>query len=316
MRLLRKGDVLIAKTDPPLISLFAAPIARLKGAALVNWQQDVFPEVATQLQANPLPRWLDRLLRRLRDSCMRSARMNVVIGTRMHEFFVARGIPSLQLCVIENWADSESIVPKAAADSDLRHRLGLDDQFVVCYSGNLGRAHDHEVLLGAAEAMRDIGSVSFLFIGGGIKMETLKARVAERQLRQVHFLPYQPRHTLADSLAAADVHLASLIPALEGLIVPSKFYGILAAGRPVVFIGDPDGELARIIHETQCGIVVGAGRTQDLVSAILQLQQDVAHRETMGFAARQLLSKRYSAVRAVDSWNALLTRVSQTPRPV
>ncbi len=98
--------------------------------------------------------------------------------------------------------------------------------------------------------------MAFLFIGGGAKMESLKAKVAESRLTQVIFLPYQPRDSLEDSLAAADVHLASLIPSLEGMIVPSKFYGILAAGRPLIFIGDPDGELARVIGAAQCGLVV------------------------------------------------------------
>jgi colanic acid biosynthesis glycosyl transferase WcaI len=312
LRLLRRGDVVIAKTDPPLISILAAIVARLKGAALINWQQDVFPEIASQLGANPLPQWLDRLLRRLRDSSFRAARMNVLVGSRMLEYFAARRIPRPKLCVIENWADSDSIVPKPTAASALRHQLGLVDKFVVCYSGNLGRAHEHEALLGAAEALRDDESVTFLFIGGGIKMDALREQASERQLANLRFIPYQPREQLGDSLAAGDIHLASLIPSLEGYIVPSKFYGILAAGRPIVFIGDPDGELARIIQATQCGLVVGAGRSGDLVSAIRLVQYDSAQRQAMGAAARQLLSERYSALRGVDNWMDLIDRVCRT----
>lgn len=310
MRLLRRGDVLVAKTDPPLISLLCALVSRAKGATLINWQQDVFPEVASHLGMNPLPGWLDRLLRRLRDSSLRSAGMNVLIGSRMFEYFAARGIPSSQLLVIENWADADSIVPKAPTASALRQSLGLADKFVVCYSGNFGRAHDDVALLGAAEEMRDDKSVAFLFIGGGAKMESLKAKVAESRLTQVIFLPYQPRDSLEDSLAAADVHLASLIPSLEGMIVPSKFYGILAAGRPLIFIGDPDGELARVIGAAQCGLVVGAGQSAHLVSAIRQLQHDGAMRAGMGHAGRRLLSERYSAELGLDSWAELLARFS------
>jgi colanic acid biosynthesis glycosyl transferase WcaI len=308
-RLVGRRDVLIAKTDPPLMSIFGAAIARLKGAILINWQQDVFPEVASRLGANPLPMWIDRRLRRVRDASLRSAQMNVLVGSRMLEYFAAREIPRRKLCVIENWADADSIVPKPAETSALRRRLNLHGQFVVCYSGNLGRAHEYDAMLGAAEALREDASVTFVFIGGGVKMKRLQAQVGERRLRNVQFLPYQPRESLADSLAAADAHLASLLPALEGFIVPSKFYGILAAGRPVVFIGDPDGELARVIRAAQCGLVVGSGESAALVSAIRRLQQDANECERMGCASRRLLSERYSAVRGIDDWVALITRL-------
>jgi colanic acid biosynthesis glycosyl transferase WcaI len=306
LRLLSRGDVLIAKTDPPLISIVAAAIARLKRAALVNWQQDVFPEVATQLDSNPLPGWIDRMLRQMRDSSLRSAHMNVLVGSRMLEYFAAREIPRNKLCVIENWADSESIMPKPSDASALRRELQLGGKFVVCYSGNLGRAHEYDAVLGAAEALRDDASVTFMFIGGGIKMEKLKAQAAEGGLQNVQFLPYQPRESLEDSLAAADAHLASLLPSLEGFIVPSKFYGILAAGRPVLFIGDQDGELARIIRATGCGLVVGSGQSERLVSAIRRLQHNQTERDEMGRAARRLLSERYSADRGISHWVGLI----------
>jgi len=155
LKLLRSGDLLIAKTDPPLISVLGAIVAHFGGAALVNWQQDVFPEVATLLGANPLPRWLDSLLRRLRDSSLRSARVNVLISNRMLEYFQQRGIPLAQLRVIENWADAEAIAPKSTAASELRVRLGYTNEFVVCYSGNLGRAHEFYTLLAAANVLLD-----------------------------------------------------------------------------------------------------------------------------------------------------------------
>jgi colanic acid biosynthesis glycosyl transferase WcaI len=306
---LQRGDIVIAMTDPPLISIIAAVAARLRRAVLINWLQDVFPEVATQLGASPLPAPLDAALRRLRDASLRFASANVVLGGRMAEYLRARGLDSSSMHVIENWADADAVRPKASCESALRSQLGLDGQFVVGYSGNLGRAHEYETLLGAAEALRGDRSVTFLLIGGGFNMEELKLRVAERRLSQVHFLPYQPRESLEDSLSAADIHLVSLVPSLEGLIVPSKFYGILAAGRPVVFIGDPDGELVRIIAATHCGLAVGINRGGDLADAIRKLRDQDALRHAMGLAARQLASERYSATHAVNSWAQLLQSV-------
>jgi colanic acid biosynthesis glycosyl transferase WcaI len=304
--LLRRGDVLVAKTDPPLLSLLAAPIARIKGAALINWQQDVFPEVASQLGANPLPRWLDRGLRRLRNSSLHSARVNVLIGSRMREHFIAQGIPKDKLRVIENWADDRAIVPKPTDASAMRRELGLSGKFIVCYSGNLGRAHEYETMLAAAEALRLEPAFVFLIIGGGAKLASLKQAVADRMLDNFHFLPYQPRESLADSLAAADVHLVSLLPALEGLIVPSKVYGILAAGRPVVFIGDSNGDCARIVLDAQCGRVVGVDAAQDLAAALRELNAQPTVRAAMGAHARRVFSEKYAVTRAIERWMNLL----------
>jgi colanic acid biosynthesis glycosyl transferase WcaI len=315
MRRLHSADIVVAKTDPPLISVVVAAAARIKGAVLINWLQDVFPEVATQLGANPLPAGFDRLLRRLRDASLRAAAVNVVLGSRMRDYLIARRVPAKQIQVIENWAGSEALHPKLASDSLLRSRLGLADRFVVGYSGNLGRAHEIETLLGAAAALCADDRIAFLFIGGGLKMDELKSRVEEQQLANFHFLPYQPRDGLGDSLAATDVHLVSLIPALEGLIVPSKFYSILAAARPVVFVGDPEGELARIIGQSRCGVVVAAGDSYGLVQAIRRLESDTSERQAMGLAARELLCARFSTRRAIAHWTALLNEVQSACMP-
>jgi colanic acid biosynthesis glycosyl transferase WcaI len=309
-KLLQRGDVLVAKTDPPLLSVLAAPIARVRRAALINWQQDVFPEVASHLGANPLPRWLDKCLRRLRDASLRAAAMNVVIGGRMSEYLSARGIPASKLCVIENWADGTAIQPKPASASALRARLELADRFVVCYSGNLGRAHEFDTLLDAAEALKEESAFIFLIIGSGAKMEALKRGVATRSLGNFRFLPYQPRDTLEDSLAAGDVHLVSLLPALEGLIVPSKLYGILAAGRPLIFIGDADGDIGRVIHRAQCGRSVAVGDSKNLADSLRKLAAEPDIRALMGASARRILCKEFGHQQAVERWITLIDSAS------
>jgi glycosyltransferase involved in cell wall biosynthesis len=306
LKLLRRDDVLVAKTDPPLLSILAAPIAKAKRAALINWQQDVFPEVASQLGANPLPGWLDERLRRLRDASLRAATMNVLIGGRMREYLAARGIPVSKLCVIENWADDRAIRPKPAAASALRARLGLIDRFVVCYSGNLGRAHEFDTLLGAADALRGEPKFAFLIIGSGAKMEALQRGVASRALDNFCFLPYQPRDTLEDSLAAADVHLVSLLPALEGLIVPSKLYGILAAGRPLIFIGDSDGDIGRVIERAQCGRLVKVGDSKTLADSLRTFEAEPDNRALMGVHALKILCEEFSLKHAIERWVALI----------
>jgi glycosyltransferase involved in cell wall biosynthesis len=311
LRVLRRGDTIVAKTDPPLISILAVAIAKLRGARLVNWLQDVFPEVATHLGANPLPGWLDHYLKRLRDYSLNAAHTNVVLGTRMREHLQRRGVARERICIIENWADGDAVTPKRVEMCELRAQLSIADKFVVGYSGNLGRAHEFETMLAAAEYLQTDANIVFLMVGGGAKMQQLQAAVAARRLPNFRFVPYQPRQLLSDSLAAADVHLACLLPQLEGLIVPSKFYGILAAGRPTIFIGDTDGELARIIDSTMCGTAVAVGDADALVAAIRRLQTDLTTREQMGFRARTLFVERYTVGRAARQWMETLRPVDQ-----
>ena len=310
LKLLRRGDTVVAKTDPPLVSILAMLAAALKGANLINWLQDIFPEVASHLGMNPLPGFLDAWVRRRRDASLRAARINVVLGSRMRDQLQRMAIPLRQIAVIENWAERHPAPPKAVQYSALRAQQGLVDHFVVAYSGNLGRAHEFLTLLGAAELLHGDSSIVFLMIGAGAGMATLNQAVADRGLTNFRFLPYQPRTTLADCLAAADVHWVSLQPALEGLIVPSKFYGILAAGRPVLFIGDADGELAREIRDCGCGAAVAIGASQALADLLRGWRADPGQLQRMGQAGVSRYHERYSAARAAERWERLLTTVS------
>jgi glycosyltransferase involved in cell wall biosynthesis len=224
----------------------------------------------------------------------------------MRERLLGAGIASERIQIIENWAELRPDKPKPAASSVLRSQLGLDDHFVVGYSGNLGRAHEFQTLLGAAETLRTDPRFVFLMIGGGIGMTRLEREVGDRGLANFRFLAYQPRESLSDCLAAADVHWVSLRPALEGFIVPSKFYGILAAARPVIFIGDPDGELARDIRRCACGATVNVGESALLAQLLTAWQSDPALLERMGEVGYRRYCERYSARRAFDQWIRIL----------
>lgn len=307
LRLLRRGDIAVAKTDPPLLSIVAMAAAKLKGAQLINWLQDVFPEVASVLGANPLPRPLNALLRRLRDRSLRAARLNIVLGQRMRERLLQLGIAGDKIRIIENWAETDVGPPKAVAQSALRARINVSDKFVVGYSGNLGRAHEFQTVLEAAQILHNDPDIVFLMVGGGAAMTQLAQVVEERKLENFRFLPYQPRESLADALAAADVHWVSLIPALEGLIVPSKFYGILAAARPVIFIGDRDGEIAREIAACACGATVARAAAHDLVRLLLDWKADPDRRERMGRRGYECYQERFCAARAFAAWIEILT---------
>jgi colanic acid biosynthesis glycosyl transferase WcaI len=306
LHLARRGDVIVALTDPPMLSVGAAAVARLRGARLVNWLQDVFPEIATALGTTHLPGWVNAVLTRLRNWSLHVAEMNVVLGEGMRRRMLSMRIPQTRLQIIENWADGGAIRPLAAIRSMLRGSLGAGVDFIVEYSGNLGRAHEFQTILGAARHLSGESGWLFLMIGGGANMTRLKSEAERADLQNLLFLPYRPREQLRDSLAAADVHLNCLLPDMEGLIVPSKFYGILAAGRPVVVIGDPQGEQARIVGEEDCGVVVECGDSHGLVQALRRMRADPVWCRNAGARARALFEQRYTLTQAVHKWRTLL----------
>jgi colanic acid biosynthesis glycosyl transferase WcaI len=311
------GDVLVAKTDPPLLCIPAMRAAKRCGLHLVNWVQDLYPEVAAALGVPALGGPLGRAFLELRDAALRAADVNVVVGERMAEIVRQRGIAPERIRVIPNWCDDQEIQPIAPLDNPLRREWGLGDRFVVGYSGNLGRGHEFETVLAAAEYLRSDQSLCFLFIGGGKKFAELAHCVRERGLNHLfRFLPYQERRLLKLSLGAADLHLISLRPELEGLIVPSKLYGIAAAGRPIIAVTACDGEVARLVRRHDCGVVVTPGEGELLAAALCRLREDPARLAKMGHHARTMLDAHFTRRYALERWRSLLEQVLQSPNPV
>lgn len=312
-RLARRDDTLVAKTDPPLISIVAAVVARLRGARLVNWVQDVFPETAIALGVSGVSGWLGGVLQRMRDASLRQAAMNIALGEKMAGYLVGRGRLHDRVKVIHNWVDDDAIVPIPPERNRLRQLWGLADKFVVGYSGNMGRAHEFETILEAAVQLRPETDIVFLFIGGGNQKAYLEEETVKRGLTQVLFKPYQDREVLSESLGAADVHLVSLRPELECFIVPSKFYGVAAAGRPVVFIGTPDGEIGGTVRLGRCGAVVRPRESVELAKVVRALRDDGDLKREWGRNARRLIDEKFSRKRAMNLWcNVLLAALHQS----
>ena len=238
--------------------------------------------------------------------------MNVLIGGRMREYLGGRGIPRAKLRVIENWADGDAIQPKTASTSALRARLGtggLLRRWLLWKFGQGPRIrHPVGGRAGAARGTRlrlpdDRRRRQDYRLSSKRSHDTRRSRI-------FRFLPYQPRReALADSLATADVHLVSLLPPLEGLIVPSKLYGILAGGRPLIFIGDPDGEVGRVIRRAECGRLVTVGDSQALVESIRELAAEPELRALMGARARKILCEEFSLRRAIERWLVVIEEI-------
>jgi colanic acid biosynthesis glycosyl transferase WcaI len=305
--LARHGDIVIAMTDPPLLSIVAMAPAHRNGARLINWLQDIYPETATVLGVPFMRGPVAASLAALRNRSLRQAEATVVVGDLMARRIASLGAPAARIHVIANWCNDEEIRPIGPDGNPLRREWGLAGKFVLGYSGNLGRAHEYDTLLAAAEQLRDDARFIFLMIGGGNRFEELAAVVKQHRLdSSFRFMPYQERPMLPYSLSVPDAHWLSLNPNLEGLIVPSKFYGIAAAGKPVIFIGDKDGEVARLVRQHSCGLVVAPGDAATLVDTLRRWSSAPAAIAEMGLRARAMLDGKFTRQHGLACWRELL----------
>jgi glycosyltransferase involved in cell wall biosynthesis len=312
----RPRAVVVACTDPPLLSITAMLAIARSGAVLVNSIRDLYPEVAILLGMLDERGIFARLLCWLRDVSLRKARCNVALSQRMAAVLADRGTPSSTLTVIHDWSDGEAIRPVDRERNGLLTEWGLRGKFVAGYSGNLGRVHEFATILDAAERLRDQGDIVFLFIGDGHRRDWVEREARMRGLKNVMMKPLQPREYLAESLSVPDLHLVSLLPELEPCSIPSKLYGILAAGRPTLFIGDRDGEVAQIVREGSCGIAIAIGDADELARRIVELAASESLRHSMGNNARRLFEESFQQKVGIEKWLRLLTEAASAAEPL
>lgn len=311
----RRGDVCVICTDPPFLSVSASLALSLRKATMVNWVMDLFPETAIELGMLPRRSAGARISAALRDWSYRRAALNVCPIGRMERYMRGRGIPRERLCVLPHWSDGSEIFPVAREHNPLRREWGLEGKFVVGYSGNFGRAHEFDTLLDAAERLKDQDDIRFLLVGDGQKRGHVEDEVRRRGLGNVVLKPLQPLEHLAESLGAADLHFVSLLPRLEHCIIPSKFYGILAAGRPTLFAGHPNGEIARVVTAEQCGASVAIGQSAEAANYIVSLR-DRPDRHAIACAnARRLFETHHARDQGVAAWRELLAAMEAQRTP-
>jgi colanic acid biosynthesis glycosyl transferase WcaI len=306
---LPRHDVVMALTTPPLISLLALLACRLKGMRLAALVQDVYPDVGVALGTFSQRSLATRLLDRLNRFVLKRADRVIVLGECMRERIAAKVGPEGEgrIDVIHNWADGEKIRPLAEDECNpFAEEHGLAGRFVVEFSGNLGRVNDFDTPLEAARLLKGREDVVFLFIGDGAKAAEIMEYVHRHELANVRLLPYQPRGNLLYSLAAGDAHLVTLAEGLAGLSVPSKTYGILAAGRPLLFVGDPRSDVARLVAEHRCGEVIPTGDADGLARVVAAWADDPASAAALGRRARELFMRSFDRPHAVNAYTESL----------
>jgi glycosyltransferase involved in cell wall biosynthesis len=220
----------------------------------------------------------------------RRADLIIALGDRMAERLVARGAKVDRVHAVHNWADGDRVRPVAPAENRFLHQYGLDGKFVVGYSGNFGLSHDFSTILESGRRLQGRSDIVFLIIGEGKRYNQVR-RDAEGV--NAVFLPFQPAEVLSDSLSAASVHVVTLKKGLEGALVPSKIYGVLAVGRPVIFVGPPNSEVAQILRDADCGFTMVPGDVDAFVRAVERLRGNPDERAAMGRRARAAFDAKY-----------------------
>jgi colanic acid biosynthesis glycosyl transferase WcaI len=309
--LVQPGDVVVPMTDPPLLGTAVTSLVAARGGVVVPWIQDIYPEI---LSAH-LGGWTTALLgplRARRNRAWRAARCCVTLGEDMAQTLAGGGVPAAQTALIPNWAPRELHVPASADTIAARRQAwGVADKFVVAYSGNLGRVHEFSAVLDAAGRLREQRDIVFLFIGTGARFAEVRSAAAARGLDNVRLLPPESRDNLPAALAAADAHLVTLKPAFAKLVYPSKLAGVLAAARPVLFVGPADGEIARLLAREQCGAAVGPAEGGRLAGLIAEWHQAPARARQLGRQGRAVYERHFAGAAALDRWQEVLRQAAR-----
>jgi colanic acid biosynthesis glycosyl transferase WcaI len=282
-------DIVLCMTDPPMVGDVGLAVARRFGVPLLVISQDVFPEIATKV-GRLESRLLVGVLRRLVGLYLTRADRVVAIGDTMRLRLEEKGAPAERIRVIPNWIDTEETSPRPR-DNEWAEQHELVGRFVVMHSGNVGHAQNLDVLVRSATFLRDLDDLRIVIVGFGARHGEI-VWLAQRLdvVDRVKFLPYQPREVLPLSLSAADVHFVGLVQGLSGYVVPSRLYGIMATGRPVIVAAEGESETAQLVERVGCGVVIPPGRPELVAVTIRDM-----HAGRYDLAAMGALGRAYAA---------------------
>jgi len=289
---LPRMDVCVSLTTPPFIALVGMLLGRRRGTKLVLWTMDLYPDIAVALGVLSAGGWLHRATTWLSRRVYQAAAKIITLGDVMAGAVTRAGVAPEKVAIVHNWVPGERVeyIPPAGSRT-----------VRLLYSGNLGMGHELDTAIRAIADLpqKSRENLQVRFVGYGKLRPHLQSLAEELGLKCVEFLPPCPLDRLSENLAWGDVHLVSQRVGTEGLIVPSKLYGILAAGRATVYIGPDDTEVAKILRDHRAGVLVPPGDVAATAGAMKELFADVDRRRVMGDAARKAYEMHFGRDRSV-----------------
>ncbi|MFM1802636.1 MAG: 2-deoxystreptamine glucosyltransferase [Planctomycetota bacterium] len=314
---MQRFDLVVTLTTPPLIGLIGTILSILRRSKHIFWSMDLHPDASLALgrmsSSSSIGKWLSRIANLI----YRRADRVVVLGPYMADRILAKGVRPERVREVPVWSRRDEIFPHDRDENPLRTELGLDQKFVVMYSGNLGLAHQFDEIIEAAEQLQKRDDIVFLFVGGGPRLKHVQSQVSQRKLSNVRFMDYFPRESLHLSLSLADTHLITMRDCMTGIVVPGKLYGAMASARPTVFVGPRYCESADTIRDAQCGFSIETGDVPSLVRSIQTLadQPDLAGQ--LGTNGRRAFLRNYESQLCSDRWELIISDlIGQSKEPV
>jgi glycosyltransferase involved in cell wall biosynthesis len=298
---------LIVTTNPPFIGLAGWMMRWTSKKPYVVIVYDVFPDAAIALGVVPPRSMAAWVWERVTRMVFRHATALVTIGRDMREL-VAQKLgtkPGPRIALIPNWSDEGSVEPVAPADNRFIDEHGLRGKIVIQYAGRMGRTHNLEPLIEAARLLQG-SAIIFQFVGEGAKRSTLMEMAHGFGLSNVQFLPYQPKERLAEMLSAATIAVVCLERRFTGVSVPSKTYGVMAGGKPILALLDPNSEIGLAIRENDCGVVMPDPDGAAVAAQLQSMLDDPEMLRRMGENGRAAFLREYTLAAAVNRYDDLL----------
>ena len=286
---LRRFDVVVALTSPPLISFLAALFVKLKGGSFCFWVMDLNPDEAIAAG------WLDRdstatrLLECMLNYSFRQSERTIVLDRFMKERVVAKGVDAARIAIVPPWSHDDLVSYSEAGREAFRRQHGLTDRFVVMYSGNHSPCHPLDTLLEAALALKARTEIVFCFVGGGSEQAKVRAFALRHGLSNVKCLPYQPLSELSSSLSAADLHVVVMGEAFVGVVHPCKVYNIMSIGAPTLYIGPEPSHVTDLASQQGKFFLTQHGDVEAVTTAILEATQLRQREPVTSFSKQTLL---------------------------
>jgi len=278
-------DIVLAMTDPPVAGIAGAFIARMADRPFVYNIRDLYPDMAIGGDIVRPNRWVDRWEKMHRRALHQAVRV-IVLGDDMRERIISKGVSPDRVVVVRDGASFPPLLPER--DDLVVQKIRCGFPFVVLHAGNLGFYGAWDSVLKAADILRN-ENTGLVFVGDGANRAAME--ISAKPLPNVRFLPFFPIEQVSHVMMAGDVHIVTVRRGLEGVVVPSKLYSILAAGRPVLAIAAAESDAARIVRESGCGISADPDDPAAIAAAIRELRNDQNRLIQMGIRAKETAAK-------------------------
>ena len=309
----KRPDVILLTIPPLPVAVPASLLSKLYACPVVVNLQDILPEAAVHvgLLKN---KFAIRIFEKLEKYAYRIATAITVITPEFSPNLIAKGVPAEKMHSIPNWVNTKIIRPLPKEDNEFRINYGLGGKFIVLYSGNIALTQGLETVINAAKYLEDYPDILIVVVGEEKSLARLQNYCDRGKVSNVRLIPFQRRQLLPVMLAAADVSLVVQKKNVISFNLPSKIQLLLSSGRPIIASVPAQGAAAKVIAQSQGGLVVNAEDPQKLSQAILTLHKDAELSKRLGKQGRQFAIDNYEFDTVLDSYEDLFTNLISSSR--